>query len=435
MTMKNASAFTNSIRSHLTAAFVVVLALTVGVGSWAAFTEISGAVVAPGTLVVESRVKTIQHKEGGIVRDIHVRDGDYVQAGDLLLVLDNTVTRAEVCSLTKQLESLHAKKLRLKAERDGLAELANPASEAGATETARSHHEEHQAHLMDARRQSREGRKDQLIDQIDQINRKIEGFEAQRAAKVQEIELVEKELADLEHLLQQQLVQQSRVTALQRNRAQLLGEHGGLTAAIAEANEAISERRVQEIRIDEDFRAETLELLDQVRTEIARLDERKVAAEDRLTRNELRAPKSGYVHALGMHTVGGVIGAGQTVMQIVPGSDVLVVEAPVSPVSIDQLAPGQGATLRFPSFNQRTTPTLAASVQTISPDLVFDETTGQGFYNMRLAIDGDEIARLGDKPLLPGMPVEVFVKTEDRNVLSYLVKPMTDQIAHALRER
>ncbi|WP_258570757.1 HlyD family type I secretion periplasmic adaptor subunit [Flavimaribacter sediminis] len=433
--MKTASSFTKSIRSHLTAAFVVVLALTVGVGSWAAFTEISGAVVAPGTLVVESRIKAIQHKEGGIVRDIRVRDGDYVQAGDLLLVLDDTVTRAEVASLTQQLESLHAKKLRLKAERDGLSDLAVPASESSATETARSHHEEHQAHLMDARRQSREGRKDQLIDQIGQIHKKIEGFEAQLVAKVEEIELVEKELVDLEHLLKQQLVQQSRVTALQRNRAQLVGQHGGLTAAIAEANEAISERRVQEIRIDEDFRAETLELLDQVRTEIARLEERKVDAEDRLTRNELRAPKSGYVHALGMHTVGGVIGAGQTVMQIVPGADLLVVEAPVSPVSIDQLAPGQKATLRFPNFNQRTTPTLTASVKFISPDLVFDETTGQGFYNLRLEIDSDEYAKFGDKPLLPGMPVEVFIKTEDRNVLSYLVKPMTDQIAHALRER
>ncbi|MBO6933291.1 MAG: HlyD family type I secretion periplasmic adaptor subunit, partial [Roseibium sp.] len=191
----------------------------------------------------------------------------------------------------------------------------------------------------------------------------------------------------------------------------------------------------QILQIDESYRAEVLEQLQEARSRIAQLEEQKIAAEDELTRVEILAPRNGYVHQLSVHTIGGVISPGETVMQIVPREDQLIVEAQVRPVDIDQMAPGQNARVRFPSFDQRTTPELNATLLTVSPDLSEDERTGMTYYVARLSIDDEELDKLGEQALVPGMPVETFLKTGDRTVLSYLVKPVTDQIAHALRER
>jgi len=420
-----------TVRNHLLFALVAAIAVVGGIGGWATFTEISGAVVSSGTVVVETSTKLVQHREGGIVRDIRVKTGDTVKAGDLLIRLDDTVTRANLAVITKQLAELTAQELRLEAERDDLGAIEWPEDRKNGLGDI----ERGQQMLLEARRNSKEGRKNQLAEQIRQFNKQTEGLEAQVSAKVAEIELIDEELEDLDGLLDKQLVSKSRVTALRREKARLQGEYGDLIAQIARTKEAISERRIQILQIEESYRAEVLEQLQEARSRIAQLEEQKIAAEDELTRVDILAPRNGYVHQLSVHTIGGVIAPGETVMQIVPREDQLIVEAQVRPVDIGQMSPGQKARVRFPSFDQRTTPELNAELLTVSADLTEDERTGTSYYVARLVIDETELGKLGDKALVPGMPVETFLQTGERTVLSYLVKPITDQIAHALRER
>jgi HlyD family secretion protein len=420
-----------TVRNHLVFALCLVLVVVGGLGGWAVFAEISGAVVSSGTIVVESSTKQVQHREGGIVREIRVKNGDLVEAGDLLISLDDTVTRANLSVITKQLTDLTAQELRLEAERDQKSSIDWPEDRAAQLTDI----ELGQQMLLQARQASMEGRKKQLEEQIRQFNKQSEGLEAQVTAKVSEIELIKEELGDLGGLLDKQLVSKSRVTALRREQARLEGEYGDLIAQIARTKEAISERRIQILQIEESYRAEVLENLQEVRSRVAQLEEQKIAAEDELTRVDILAPRNGYVHQLAVHTIGGVIAPGETVLQIVPREDQLIVEAQVRPVDIDQMSPGQQARVRFPSFDQRTTPELNAELLTVSADLSTDERTGVSYYTARLVIDDDELAKLGNKTLVPGMPVETFLQTSDRTVLSYLVKPIQDQIAHALRER
>lgn len=420
-----------TVRNHLVFALFVAIAVVGGIGGWAALTEISGAVVSTGTIVVETNTKLVQHREGGIVRDIRVKAGDTVKAGELLISLDDTVTRANLAVITKQLTELTAQTLRLQAERDERDSIDWPEDR----KATLGEIERGQQMLLEARRNSKVGRQNQLEEQILQFHKQTEGLEAQVTAKDSEIELIEEELADLSGLLDRQLVSKSRVIALRREKARLAGEYGDLIAQIAQTKEAISERRIQILQIEESYRAEVLEQLQEVRSRIAQLEEQQIAAEDELTRVDILAPRNGYVHQLSVHTIGGVIAPGETVMQIVPREDQLIVEAQVRPVDIDQMSPGQSARVRFPSFDQRTTPELNAKLLTLSADLTEDERSGVSYYVARLVIDDTELRKLGDKALVPGMPVETFLQTGDRTVLSYLVKPVTDQIAHALRER
>ena len=427
---------TRSVRRHLLASLLVAALLLGGFGGWAAMARISGAVVAPATVVVETNVRRIQHQEGGIVREIAVQNGDRVASGDLLVRLDDTVTRANLAVVTRQLVDLYAQEARLVAERDESEEIAfNDRARGLVDDDQLGLVEDSQKSLMDARRKSVTGRKDQLAEQIVQYRRQIEGLDAQLSAKGEEIELIEDELKDLMGLLEKRLVARARVTALQRDRTRLKGEHGGLVAKIAEVNEAISERRILMLQIDEQSRAEVLEQLQDTRARIARLEEQKIAAEDQLRRVEIRSPQAGTVHQLAVHTIGGVVGQGETLMLIVPKGDLLVIEAQVQPRDIAQIVPGQEARVRFPGFDQRTTPELAARVRTISADLARDNVTGARYFVARLFIPDEELARLDGELLVPGMPAEAFITTQERTVLSYLVRPVTDQIAHAMRER
>ncbi|WP_350333179.1 HlyD family type I secretion periplasmic adaptor subunit [Coralliovum pocilloporae] len=425
-----------SIRRHLVWAAVLIVTLFGGIGAWAALTEISGAVVASGVVVVETNTKQVQHQEGGIVRTIQVRNGDAVKAGDLLIRLDDTVTRANLSVITQQLDELSAQEARLIAEQSGADGITFP-DQISSNADARALRliRDSQSQLLEARRKSLSGRKTQLREQITQFEKQIDGLTAQRDAKAKEIKLIREELVDLEKLLAQELVSSTRVTALKRDEARLEGEHGGFIAQIAQTREGISERSIQILQIEEEARADVLQQLQETRSRIAQLQEQRIAAEDQLTRVDIRAPRSGFVHNLSIHTIGGVIGPAETVMVIVPREDLLVVEAQVQPVDIDQLTAEQQATIRLPSFDQRTTPELKATLKTVSADLTQDQVSGLSYYLVRLTIPDEELAKLNGKRLIPGMPVEAFLKTEDRTVLSYIVKPITDQIAHALKER
>jgi HlyD family secretion protein len=434
--MKVTSATRRSMRRHLLVAVVVVSILIVGVGGWGATAVISGAVVASGSLVVDSNVKKVQHLTGGIVGELRVRDGDRVRAGDIVVRLDETVTRASLAIISKGLDELMARKARLESERDGSDTIVFPAQLlAGASDPDRAAAMDSERKLFNLRRTARSGQKAQLQERIAQLQEEISGLTAQQNSKAKEIGLIERELAGVRELWKQNLVQLTRLTALEREAARLDGERGQLIAAAAQAKGKIAETALQILQIDQDIASDVAKELREVDGKIGEFIERKVAAEDQLKRIDIRAPQDGTVFQLAVHTVGGVITAGDPIMLIVPEADNLSVEAKVNPQDIDQLQLNQKATLRFSAFNVRTTPEIEGIVTRISADTSSDQRTGQSYYTIRIAMAADQLERLGDVKLLPGMPVEAFVQTGDRTMLSYLVKPLHDQFMRAFREK
>ncbi len=430
------SATRRSMRGHLVAAIVVVLVLVVGVGGWAATAVISGAVVASGSLVVDTNVKKVQHPTGGIVGELRVRDGDRVHAGDVVVRLDETVTRANLAIVTKGLGEMMARKARLESERDGLDTITFPAqlvADAGDPDRAAAMDSERK--LFNLRKTARSGQKAQLRERIAQLGEEITGLTAQQNSKAKEIALIERELAGVRELWKQNLVQLTRLTALEREAARLDGERGQLVAAAAQAKGKIAETALQILQIDQDLASDVAKELREVDGKIGELVERKVAAEDQLKRIDIRAPQDGTVFQLAVHTIGGVITAGDPIMLIVPEADNLSVEVKVNPQDIDQLQLNQKAILRFSAFNIRTTPEIEGVVTRISADTSTDQRTGQSYYTVRIAMPADQIERLGEVKLLPGMPVEAFMQTRDRTMLSYLIKPLHDQFLRAFREK
>ncbi len=415
---------------------LVAVGVVVGGGSWAVTTEISGAVIAPGTVVVESNIKKVQHPSGGIVGDIRARDGDHVQQGQIIVRLDATITRANLSVIEKRLDELTARRARLQAERDGSSELTLPKApnQNGASASAATAIE-NEKRLFKLRRATRSNQKEQLHQQIVQINKEISGLEVQAKAKSMELELIESELGGVNELWFKGLMPVSRLMAIRREKAKLVGEHGRLTSQIARSKAKIAETRTALVQIDQTLASEVaLELAD-TDAKIGEFSERRIAARAELTRIDIRAPQSGTIHESIVHTVGGVISAGETLMVVVPNADKLLIKAEVSPRDIDQLFIGQRSGLRFSTFNQRTTPELTGYVHHRSADISTDTRTGTSYYDVRIRIPAEEIAKLNGASLVPGMPVEVFIKTEDRPVMSYLMKPLTDQFSRAFRER
>jgi HlyD family secretion protein len=434
--MKVTSAARRSMRRHLVAAIVVTSILIIGVGGWGATAMISGAVVASGALVVDSNVKKVQHLTGGIVGELRVRDGDHVRAGDIVVRLDETVTRANLAIITKGLDELMARKARLESERDGSDTLVFPAQLlAGAGDPDRAAAMDSERKLFNLRKTARNGQKAQLQERIAQLQEEIVGLTAQQNSKAKEIALIERELAGVRELWKQNLVQLTRLTALEREAARLDGERGQLIAAAAQAKGKIAETSLQVLQIDQDIASDVAKELREVDGKIGEFIERKVAAEDQLKRIDIRAPQDGTVFQLTVHTVGGVITAGDPIMLIVPEADNLSVEVRVNPQDIDRLQLNQKAILRFTAFNVRTTPEIEGTVTRISADTSTDQRTGQSYYTVRIAMAADQLERLGDVKLLPGMPVEAFVQTGERTMFSYLMKPLHDQFVRAFREK
>jgi HlyD family secretion protein len=433
---QNRSPAQRAIRRHLLAGVAAVTILAGGVGGLAATTDISGAVIATGQLVVDSNVKKVQHPTGGVVGELRVRDGDKVKAGEIVVRLDETVTQANLAIVVKSLTELWARQGRLEAERDGRDKIIFPSEllpRKDDPEVATVIRGEQL--LFETRRKAREGQKAQLQERIGQLHEQIRGLDDQIRAKKREIELIYQELEGVRDLWRKNLIQITRVTSLERDAARLEGERGGLVSSIAQTKGKITETELQILQIDQDLRTEVGKDLAEIRGKVAELVERKVTAEDQLKRIDLRAPQDGMVHQLSVHTVGGVINAGEAVMLIVPEGDLLTVEAKVQPQDIDQLKLGAPATLRFSAFSQRTTPELNGEVSRISADLSSDQRTGANYYTVRISLPDSEIARLGALKLVPGMPVEAFVKTGERTMLSYLTKPLMDQITRSFREK
>jgi HlyD family secretion protein len=425
-------AFEIELRTGLRALLVIgILA-----GGWMTLMPLAGAVVVPGNLVVQSNVKTIQHPTGGVVAEIAVHNGMRVGAGDLLLRLDATQAQASRQMVSKQLDEMRVRIARLTAERDGLPRPAVPAElsarlDDGNVKTLLAS----EASLFRARSTARDSQKELLQSRVSQLGEEIGGLEAQVASKARQLELITGELSGVQDLFDKRLVPLNRLTTLQRESARIEGERGQLISAIAETKAKIGEAQLQIVRLDQDFRTDVVKELGEAQGKEAELTERGVAARDVLERIELRAPTSGVIHQLAAHTIGGVIRAGDAIMEVVPDADDLQIEARLQPNDIDQVRTGQQAYVRFSAFNQRVTPQLVGQVAYVSADTSRDQQTNAPYFTVRVMLPEDERRRLAGLQLVSGMPAEVFMQTGSRTMISYLLKPIVDQLHRAFVER
>ncbi len=425
-----------SVKRYVVFGFATLFVLVGGLGGWAATTDLSGAVIAPGTVVVASSVKKIQHPTGGIIGKIFVSNGDHVKAGEVLVRLDETVTRAQLQVITKQMDELRGRQARLRAERDGAATVVFPDDLlARASETDVGHIISGERTLFETRLRSREAQKSQLSERIAGLQEEVAGLTSQADAKLRELNLIGKELAGLETLETQRLVPTSKMMSIRREGARLEGEKAQLQAAAGSSRGKIAEIELQKLGIDIEARSDIVKDLRETEGRLAELSERRTAAEDQLRRIELTSPVDGVVHQLTVHTVGGVINPAEQLMLVVPADDRLVVEAKIAPHDIDQARMHEDATIRFPAFNQRTTPTLSGRVRDISADLSRDQQTGMSYFTANVEIPESEMPKLNGHKLMPGMPAEVQIATISRSALSYLVKPLEDAFAKSFRER
>lgn len=408
--------------------------LVAGVGGWAATAQLNGAIIAKGEVAVDQNLKVIQHREGGIVNAIHIREGDVVEAGQILFQLDDAQTRAEISILQAQLIELEGRHARLAAERDGKTEIEFPRdflrNDPDVEKTRAG-----EVRLFNGNLESRASRKNQLQLSIDQIQEEITGLETQLEAKKYEIDLVQAEKDRIADLANAKLVEASRVYSIDREHYRLKGEAGQIKSAIARSKVKISEIQIQIVAIDDDARTEAQREITLVSTRISELRDREIASRDRLQRTDIRAPISGIINELKIHTVGGVIGPAEVLASLVPENATLKISVEFSPLTIDQINLGQTARLRFTSFNQRTTPELQGKLIYLAAAATSEKGASESHYAGDVHVEAAEMAKLDGLKLIPGMPLEVFMVTENRSALSYLMKPVTDQFNRAFRER
>ncbi|PSC03926.1 HlyD family type I secretion periplasmic adaptor subunit [Alsobacter soli] len=420
-----------NMRAGLLASAMLVL----GAGGLTAFTPITGAVIAQGALVVESSPKKVQHPQGGVVQEIRVKEGDHVQAGDVLLRLDETVARASLAVVSNSLDQDRAKAARMAAELAGMplsfpADLLHRAkAEPDIAELLAG-----EAKLYAARAVAREGERKQLRERIAQAGQEIAGYESQEAAKARESALISKELDGVRELYAKKLVSIGRVNQLERDAARLEGDRGQLRSAMARTKGQIAETEIQILQIDQKLKGEVAAQLRETQAKIAEEGERQVAAKDTLNRIEMRAPQSGVVNQMTVHTVGGVVQPNETVMMIVPERETLVAEVKVRPNEASHVYEGQPASVLLTGLDRNVTPRLNGTVRFVGSDAVVDPRQGASYFVARIGFPDSERARLAeDVKIGAGMPVETFLATGDRTLLSYLVKPIADQMRRAFR--
>jgi HlyD family secretion protein len=417
-----------------TASRVLTISVAV-VGSWVTLVPLSGAVVLPGKLVVESSLKKIQHPSGGVVAAIPVQDGMHVNAGTVLVRLDKTQVRANEQLVANQLDQVRARVARLIGERDGSnglqlsKALVDRAGDPGVTRLVTA-----ETALFNARATARDGQKQLYQSNIRQFEEQIDGLNAEIQSKTSQIGLIASELTGIQELYAKGLVPLTRMTTLQRDSARLEGERAELTATIAATKAKIGQAQLQIAQIDQDFRSEVMKDLREAEDKEAELTERNVAAKDQLNRTEIQAPTSGIIHELAVHTIGGVIRPGEVIMEIVPDADALEIEGHLPPNEIDQVAINQRAYLRFSTLDRPTMPQVAGTVTYVSADLSHDEQSNANFYTVKIGLPSGERHRLDDMTLVSGMPVEIFLQTGSRTMLRYLLKPITDQFHRMFNE-
>ncbi|WP_298969568.1 HlyD family type I secretion periplasmic adaptor subunit [uncultured Roseobacter sp.] len=415
----------------------LALVVLVGVlGVWSVQARISGAVIAPGMIQVESNRQVLQHPQGGVVGALLVKDGDQVAAGDVVLRFDDTQLRSELAIIEGQLFEVLARKARLQAERDGLSALpiSEELQEMAAQDPSVQALVDGQARLFAARAASLKQSAGQISEQIAQAENQIEGATAQLSAFETQRELIETELTDSQTLFEKGLSPAARVSALQREQARLLGEIGSVTASVAQLRGQIAALNIERIALTTRLREEAITTLRDLQFQEVELVQRRLSTRDTLSRMDLRAPVSGVIYGSRVFALQAVVSPAEPIMYIIPQDQPMVVSARIDPIHVDQVHLGQTATLRFAAFDQRMTPELYGQVTKLSADVFTDETTGVSYYQVELIPDDTEMEKLGGQVLLPGMPVEAFIRTAERSPLNYLAKPLTDYFTRAFRD-
>ena len=426
-----------STRRYMVMGILGLLILVGGFGGWAVMANISGAIIASGQVEVDQNRQVVQHPDGGVVSEIVVNEGDLVAAGDLLLRLDPTLLASELSIVESQLFELTARRGRLEAERDGTdtvtfdAELVALAAERPELQDLI----DGQSRLFDARNNSLQKESEQLAKRRTQITTQVDGINAQMASLETQSELIAKELADQQSLLDRGLAQATRVLALQREEARLGGTMGELVASGAQAAERITEIDIEILKLDTRRREDAITRLRDLQFRELELAEQRRALLGRLNRLDIRAPVSGIIYSKQVFTPRSVIRAADPVMYLIPQDRPLVVAAQVEPIHVDQVFVSQEVVVRFSAFDSRTTPELFGTVVQVSADAFTDERSQRTYYRAEIRLSEDEIAKLPEGlVMIPGMPVEAFIRTEDRTPLAYLVKPLSDYFAKAFRE-
>lgn len=415
---------------------LIVLGILVGVlGGLAIFVPIQGAVIAPGSFTVETHVKQVGHPTGGVIADVLVRDGQYVKAGQELLRLDDTVTGATAQLTGENYDQLLARAARLRAEREGRSRIQFPPelTARGNIPAVRQLMQEEQR-VLSLRNTTLGSQSTQLTERVNQSEAQIRGLQQQLAANKEQQALIDKELNATRELWSKGYTTLARLNQLERAAVDLKAQAGSLNASIATSRAQIAEIRGQDLSLSNNMRSTSGTELTEVETQLAELQRNKIAAEDTRSRVSIRAPQSGVVDKLAFTTIGGIIPPGQTILTIVPDDDTLIVESQVSPRDVDQIRKGQEVRLHLSAFNTRTTPEVEGVVETISADRAVDPNTGIAFYTVRIRPKPESLTAAGNLNLRAGMPVEAFIQTGARSLLTYITKPLTDQFRRAFRE-
>lgn len=420
------------MRGRVVLGFVCALLLIAGIGGWAVTARLSGAVIGVGTVLVDEDLKVVQHIEGGVIREIAVREGDTVSAGQLLLRLDDVQVRTEKAIVEGQLAELTARQARLRAERDGAEDLVLPAAYLQTHLDAASI-VAGERQLFQGNRRNHISQKEQLALQVLQLREEVNGLDFQKTAVLAELALTLADRDRMQLLAESRLIEATRISEVERDVARLQGVQGETAAALARAASRISEVELQILALDGTMRTEAQRELRGVEAQIAELEERLLASQDRLSRSRILAPVSGTVNELNVTTLGGVVSPAEELVTIVPRNAELTIEFRVAVNDIDQIMVGREAKLRFSAFNQRTTPELDGHISHISAAAQYDGQSGESYYLAQAKVD-EGLDRLGDRSLVPGMPVEVFVQTDEQSAIAYFLQPFTDQINRAFRE-
>ncbi|MDE8762003.1 MULTISPECIES: HlyD family type I secretion periplasmic adaptor subunit [Rhizobium] len=427
----------SSLRRYGLSGLALIAVFAGSFGAWSAFVPLSGAVVASGHFEVDGSIKKVQHKSGGVVSDILVHDGQRVSEGQVVMRLDPTMVRSELQIVVHQLANLRMTAARLRGERDGLEEFHRPARILPPEEAVfEDELFKRETRMMVARREARHGQEDGLTERIKQLEKQIEGLNVQAQAKTRQREIAGGELKSLHNLLDRQLVLVAQVNTMERTATELDGDIGEIQATTAEAGAKIAETKLQILNINQVAVADAGKELADVEAKISELDGRRIQALDALERVEIKAPRDGFVHELSVHTVGGVIGAGEVLMMVVPEHVPLKVEVRISPQDIDSIHSTDRAFVRIVGLNHLTTPDLRAEVSMIGADLAQDPATHVTYYPVELKLETGQVEALGgDVRLVPGMPAEVFITTSSRTFAEYLWRPIRDRVSRAVREK
>jgi HlyD family secretion protein len=425
-----------SARGPLMLGLLALVMLLGGFGTWAVMARISGAIIAPGQVEVDQNRQVVQHPDGGVVERVAVDEGDYVGAGDLLIQLDAEQLRSELAIVEGHLFEMIARRDRLQAERDDAAEVRfDPwLQEIAGTRPEVAEQMDGQARLFAARSETLSRQAEQLGKRRGQIANQIEGITAQQEALAGQMALIAEELDSQETLLAKGLAQASRVLALQREETRLKGELGKLTAAVAEAEGRITEIEIEILKLSTARREEAITQIRDLQYKELELAERRQSLLQQLSRLEIRAPVSGVVYGLAVFAPRAVIRPAEPVMYLVPQDRPLVIAVRIDPIHVDEVFVGQPVTLRFSAFDRRTTPEIFGQLVRVSPDAFVDDRTQRPYYRGEVVLNQGELDKLGGLRIIPGMPVETFLRTSERTALAYLVKPLAEYFNKAFRE-